>query len=95
MNEHYDNFDAWLGDQDAWVQGLAQSNGINEAMRRAYYAGKARYVELVAMLRDDELAHGAGMLRREHTSVQEARYAAIDDYRERLLAKIDERRDAQ
>ena len=61
-----------------------------EAERRAYYAGKARYEELAAMLRDDAPAHSAGMLRREHTSVQEARYAAIDDYRERLLAKIEE-----
>ena len=51
--------------------------------------------DIQSMLRDDALVNSSGMLRREHTSVQEARYAAIDDYRARLLAKIDERKDAQ
>ena len=55
---------------------------------------KARYEEIAAMLRDDALVNSSGMLRREHTSVQEARYAAIDDYRARLLAIIDQRKDA-
>ena len=73
--------------------GIRIQRGANKAKRQRDN-WKARYEEIAAMLRDDALANSAGMLRREHTSVQEARYAAIDDYRARLLAIIDQRKDA-
>lgn len=108
------NFDAWLADQDAWVQCLAQSNTVNEAMRRAYYAGKgsagimtnhcenckrlqdeldnwkARYVALFEMLRHDALDNDNALPRRDYRDVHDARIAAIEEYRARLLARIDE-----
>ena len=54
-----------------------------------------RDAAIEAMLRDDELVYEASCLPVVAPSGQPTHYEAIAEYRARLLAKIDERKDAQ
>ena len=56
---------------------------------------KARYVALVAALRDDGLVRAVAHNDEWSSDIRYTRHGAIYDYRARLLAKIDERKDAQ
>ena len=58
-------------------------------------AREARCEELVAMLRDGDMAWEVAGCNSVQGGIRDARFEAILDYRARLLAKIDERRDTQ
>ena len=73
-------------------------NDAIEAVKRAAYKSKrqrdnwkARYVALVAMLRDGDMAWEVAGCNSVQGGIRDARFEAILDYRARLMAKIEDK----
>ena len=78
---------------------VCERDAAIEAVKRGAYKAKrqrdnwkARYVALVAALRDDGLVRAVAHNDEWSSDIRYTRHGAIYDYRARLLAKIDERR---